>query len=290
MNRFFLMCFITLSANAYSQKGFYIRPLIDSKKWYANREQSFSVTTAQGFVVDIKSENVFTNSGADIGLCFGYRTKRHFFETGISQNRTCTGIRYRIFNQFPNNPTIPTGTIEYYGGYYVADEYGSFSWAKIPIRMGIRVFGSDSVLSGRKLRWEGFWYFGLDYLFGTRLTNGSSDGNIFTIDEQGHQISVYMEYKTTNTLKHSLLGNTGFMIKTFTKKGRSLLNISLDFSQSLQPNRIIDQTTITIANYDGKSYSHNMKSRGSNFTLTLSTDLYPKNWFRKRQQLAEFRK
>jgi hypothetical protein len=282
MCRFFLIYFITLSANVYSQKGFYLRPLVESKKWYANREQSFSVTTAQGFVVDIKSENLFTNSGADIGLCFGYRTKRHFFETGISQARTCTGIKYRIFNQFTNQNILSATPKEYFGGYYVSDESGSFSWAKIPVRMGVKIFGSDSVLSGRKLHWEGFWYFGFDYLFGTRLTNGSNDENRYTIDDQGHEISVYTEYKTTNTLKRTLLGNTGFMIKTYTKKGHSLLNISLDFAQSLQPNRIIDQTKIVVANYDGRSYSHNIKSSGSSLTLTLSTELYPKNWSKKK--------
>lgn len=282
------MCFISLSANVYSQKGFYIRPTVQAKKWFINREQSFKITTAQGYVVNIKSDNFSTDEGFDLGLCLGYRAKRYFFESGISRDLTGVGMSYQILSQYENNFT-PSANANKYFTYYVSTASGSFTWLKIPFRMGLKLFGNDSIVAGRKLRWEGFWYGGIDYLFQYGLSTRQITGHSFIIDEQDHELNVYYDIGGEIELVRTWLVNTGFMIKTHTKKGRPFLNLSIDFSQSLRPKTIVDQAKITVVNYDGMSYSSIIKARGSSFTITLSKDLYTKNWFKKKQQLQQYK-
>lgn len=286
MNKIILMCFITLSANVYSQTGFYLRPTIQTKKWYLNREQSFRVTTAQGFVVNLKSDNFGGDAGADLGFCLGYRNKRYFFESGLSQDRTGVGISYRILDQFLIYTT--SGSKEFIVN-DVIESGGKFTWLKIPVRMGVKLFGNDSITAGRNLRWEGFWYGGIDFLFQYGLTTRMITGHSFFIDEQNHVLSVYYDVGGETKLSRTCLVNTGFMIKTHTKKGRPFLNFSIDFSQSLRPKTIVDQTKIIVVNYDGMSYSSIIKARGSSFTITISKDIYTKNWFKKKQQLEQYK-
>lgn len=286
MNKIILICFITLSANVYSQKGFYLRPTIQTKKWYINREQSFRVTTAQGFVVDIKSDNFGGDAGADLGLCIGYRTKRYFFESGLSQDRTGVGMSYQVITQDANSPIFSSK--EYFVN-NVIEFGGKFTWLKLPFRTGVKIFGSDSIIEGRKLLWEGFWYGGIDCLFQYGLSTRQITGRSFIIDEQNHEFSVYYDIGGETKLSRTYLFNSGFMIKTYTKKGRPFLNFSIDFSQSLKPKTIVDDAKIIVVNYDGMSYSSIIKARGSCLTITFSKDIYTKNWFKKKQQLQQYK-
>ena len=256
---------ITLSANTYSQKGLYFHPTIESKKWYPNRNNSFSVTTPQGIVVNVKSMNLSTVSGADIGLLIGYRTKNYFFETGISQDGTLQG--FSILN--------PNSLNNLHSAWGYSSIGGNSNFTKFPFRMGVKLFGGDSMYSERKLRWQGFLYGGLDYLF-TRGVAESASETEFTVDTAGHSIVIFRVNELDLKHRHALFANMGFMIKTYTKKGRTFLNISLDYRQTLQPNNILDITKVVIQNYDGHTYSSVMKTRGSCFTLTLSTDIYLK--------------
>ncbi len=255
----------------YSQKGFYLHPTIESKKWFPNRNHSFSITTPQGIVVNVKSMNLSTVSGADIGLLIGYRTKNYFFETGISQDRVQQG--FSALNPYSVNNLNGTPT-----GY--SSIGGSANFIKYPFRMGVKLFGSDSMYTERKLRWQGFLYGGVDYLF-TRGVAESAWGTDFVVDTAENTIGIVTFDELDLKHRHALFANMGFTIKTYTKKGRTLLNISLDYRQTLQPNNILDITKVVIQNYDGHTYSSAFKTRGSCFTLTLSTDIYLK---RKRRQ------
>lgn len=288
MNKVILICFITLSANVYSQKGFYLRPLVQTKKWNINREQSIKVTTAQGFILDIKSDKFTGDAGADLGLCMGYSSNRYFFESGISQDRTGVGINYQILTQVEKFNTLTTNANNYFCN-KISITSGKFTWLKIPFRMGVKLFGNDSIMVGRKLRWEGFWYGGIDCLFQYGLSTRQITGHSFIIDEQNHELSVYYDIGGENKLSRTYLINSGFMIKTHTKKGRPFLNFSIDFSQSLKPKTIVDDAKIIVVNYDGMSYSSIVKARGSSLTITISKDIYTKNWFKKKQQLQQYK-
>jgi hypothetical protein len=249
----------------YSQKGFYLHPTFESKKLFLNRNNSFSVTTPQGIVLNVHSMNLSTVSGADIGLLIGYRTKNYFFETGISQDGTLQG--FTVLNPYSVN-NLENGSST---GYISIG--GNANFTKLPFRMGVKLFGGDTMYSERKLRWQGFLYGGLDYLF-TRGVAESVWGTEFIVDTAGHSIGIGTVNELDLKHRHALFANMGFMIKTYTKKGRTLLNISIDYKQTLQPNNILDITKVVIQNYDGHTYSSLMKTRGSCFTLTLSTDIY----------------
>jgi hypothetical protein len=258
----------------YSQKGFYLHPTIESKKWFTNRNNSFSVTTPQGIVLNVKSMNLSTLYGADIGLLIGYRTKNYFFETGISQDRVQQG--FSTINPYTVN------NLEYITITGSSSIFGNMNFTKFPFRMGVKLFGADTMYAERKLRWQGFLYGGFDYLF-TRGVAESAWGDEFIVDTAGHSIGIYAVDELDLKHRHALFANMGFMIKTYTKKGRTFLNISIDYKQTLQPNNILDITKVVIQNYDGHTYSSALKTRGSCFTLTLSTDIYLK---RKRKQYA----
>jgi hypothetical protein len=257
----------------YSQKGFYLHPTFESKKLFLNRNASFSVTTAQGIVVNVHSMNLSTMEGADIGLLIGYRTKNYFFETGISQDRMQQGFSVL-------NPNSLNNLHSAWGGY--SSIGGNANFTKFPFRMGVKLFGADTMYAERKLRWQGFLYGGVDYLF-TRGVAGSASDTEFIVDTAGHSIVISRVNELDLKHRHALFANMGFMIKTYTKKGRTFLNISIDYKQTLQPNNILDITKVVIQNYDGHTYSSALKTRGSCFTLTLSTDIYLK---RKRKQYA----
>ena len=254
--------------NVYSQKGFYLHPTIETKQCFTNRDKSYSITTQQGLVVNVKSFNMPTVGGADLGLLIGYRTKFFFFETGISQNGTLEGITMLnpYFGKDIKSP-LAAGKITLMSG--------SNSLNKLPFRIGFKVFGEDSIVAQRKLRWQGFVYGGIDYLYSTKPGIGASDiSNGFVIDAAQHYLSVDFVQDLDLKRRHALFGNVGFMIKTYTKKGRTFLNISLDYRQTLQPNNILDVNKVVIQNYDGSTYTSIFKTRGSCFTFTFSTDIY----------------
>jgi hypothetical protein len=290
MKNFFLLSFILiLSANVYSQKGFYFSPIIELNKWYANKDQSYKITTAQGYELRIKTNQFFFDFMADFGLHLGYRTKHYFLETGISIVNTGMGITYNIMSHYPSNSIFSNG-INQYRGADALEEGGSMTFAKIPFKVGIKVFGGDSLNISRKLRWQVFCFGGLEYLFQSHLNNGYIHSVSYNIDEQGHEITISFELLQYQKLRHTLLGNVGFMVKTYTKKGRTLLNLSLDFSQSLQPHYFVEKSKVEITNYDGTTYTTYIVTRGSSMNFSISTDIYPKNWFKKKQQMDEFKK
>jgi hypothetical protein len=270
--KYCVIIFITLSANVYSQKGFYIRPLVDSKKWYLNRDQSFSVTTPQGYNLHVKSNNYFTDAGADLGICFGYRTRRYFYEIGVSQGRT--GVGADVFGLSYDS------FLKSYSEANLYMENGKYLLLKIPLKMGVKVFGGDSLTTGRKLRWQGFLYGGLDFLF--QINGFSSDTTEITYisDIQGDAVNYYYISPDDIMKRKTILGNVGFMLKAYTKKRRNLFNVSVDFSQSLLLHNYFDENKIVIVNYDGTTYSHPLTSRGSSITFTISKDIYFKKQYK----------
>jgi hypothetical protein len=272
MKKQLILILLILSANVYSQKGFYLRPLVDVKKWYTNRDQSFAVTTPQGYTLHVKSNNIFSEAGASFGICLGYRTQRYFFEAGISQGTT--GIGANVYGL--SYDSIVKIYIE--EPLYIVT--GKFNLVKIPVKMGIKLFGGDSLTVGRKLRWQGFLYAGVDFLFQTHSWTDEVDGKTFISDAQGHEVNYNYVVPDDNQKRQTILGNAGFMIKAYTKKRRNLFNVSLDFSQSLLLHNYFEVNKIVITNYDGTTYSHPLTSRGSSITLTISKDIYFKKTYK----------
>ena len=79
------------------------------------------------------------------------------------------------------------------------------------------------------------------------------------------------------------------MLKGYNKKGRTIVNFSVHFSQGIKNVRTT-YTAFKITNYDGTVYKSYIGSKSSGLYFTLSTDLYPKNWFKKKEQLDYYKK
>ncbi len=278
MKNYIIIILTLLSVNMYSQKGFYLRPLIEHK-YHANGDLPYEVTTAQGYTIKVTPYRMYGGRWYDIGLYVGYRTKNYFFETGWSQDQGNQGVRLSASSSNPyDSSSFINAAIE---------DYMGMMFNKFPLRMGIKLFGKDSVSTGKTHRWQGFLFGGFDFLSRPPIPAEVGGGYTFITDKLGH--TVEYESQLGSNSRYGGLKTIGFMLKGYNKKGRSILNFSVHFSQGVKNS----QTTfmsVKFTNYDGTVYKSAVQSKSSGLYFSLSADLYPKNWFKKKEQLEYYRK
>jgi hypothetical protein len=277
MKKYFLISLTILSVNVYSQKGFYLRPLLENKI-NANGDIPYEVKTAQGYVVKVTPLRFYGEHWYDLGLYMGYRTKKYFFETGWSPDGGNEGIRLSASTLNPLDSSFYN---------FTEKETMGASFNKFPLRIGVKIFGKDTVLAGKTLRWQGFLYGGLDVLTRPPINAEVGGGDVFVIDKLGH--TVEYESRLRSNQRYTQLRTIGFMLKGYNKKGRSVVNFSVHFSQGLR-SLYTTYMEIKFTNYDGTIYKSFVSSKSSGLYFSLSKDIYPKNWFKKKEQLEYYRK
>ena len=161
------------------------------------------------------------------------------------------------------------------------------AYSKIPLRMGIKLFGKDSVSTGKTHRWQSFLFGGFDLLIRPSIPAETGGSNTFVTDKLGH--TVKYESQLGSDIRYGGLYTIGFMLKGYNKKGRSILNFSVHFSQGTRYGQT-SYMNIKFTNYDGTVYRSAVISKSSGLYFSLSTDIYPKNWFKKKDQLEYYRK
>ena len=267
---------IILSANTYSQKGFYLHPIIENK-FHINPGHSYDVTTLQGYTIHVSPLNFYNYfKGFDIGIHIGYRTKNFFFETGWSSDQANAGARITAAGSlvdsihFINEITTSMGIV----------------YNKYPFRIGIKLFGRDSITIGRSVRWQGFLYGGIDFLRrpGSGVVQG--DGYDFIINSKQEYVRFETISENTNETR-SVLNTMGFILKAYNKKGRNILSLGLHFSRG--HNHILAYNSMKFTNYDGIIYyGLGLVSKGSGLYITFSKDIYPINFFKKNKTTSKF--
>ena len=272
-----VLLFSILSANSFSQKGFYLRPQLE-RKWHANPGHEYEVTTAQGFTVKVDPLNLYTGNGFDIGIHTGYISKNLFFEVGISQDGSNAGVRL-IATSYSKNSNV----------YYLDDVYDNMGLAfiKYPLRVGIKLFGKEPIPfnSDKMIRWQGFLQGGVDFL--KRQGRGGSvyglTGWSHTFIPQEGDTLLYESFIASN-VSNSYLLTLGFMLKGYNKKGRNVITFGIHYSQGKRRG----QTTfndITFTNYvDKKVYRSYVQSNCSGIYFNISKDIYPLNIFKKNKK------
>jgi hypothetical protein len=277
MRKYFCFISICLSVNLYSQKGFYLRPIVEHKV-HVNNDHPYDVTTAQGYTIRVTPINFYTSQGFDIGFYAGYRAKNCFFETGWSQDQGNQGVRLtattfeRYDNSFHKTEIV----------YSVGMEYN-----KYPFKIGLKLFGKDSISANKKLRWQCFLYGGIDLLTRPPIPAENGSGYVFITNKYGD--SVIYESQLGSNIRWGRLNTIGLMLKAYNRKGRTVLNLSVHYSQGAR-NQQITFTSLKFTNYDGTVYKSWVGSKGSGLYFSVSTDIYPMNFFKKKQKQADYHK
>ena len=258
----FLVCI-----QAYAQKGFYVRPVLEHK-FNSNSGTSFNLITPQDYILKVEPINFYAQKGLDIGFYFGYRTKNFFFETGWAQDKGNQGVRVSGLTYYAEDSTFYQTELTYTTG---------ISYNKIPVKIGVKLFGGDSITNGKNWNWQGFAYVGLDFL-------SRQPGTI-----KGEQSFNFITSKNSDTLKYnaqlgaqgksSYMSTIGFMLKATNKKGLTL-NLSVHYSQGSALS-YTSYTGLTFTNHDGTVYKSFVGSRSSGLYFSISTDIYPVHLFKK---------
>lgn len=272
MRIYFLYTLLFLgSVNTYSQKGIYFKPLIENTV-VTNQGNPYDITTQQGYTLHIRPLNCYYLKGwHDIGLHLGYRTKKVFAEIGVSSSGSNSGFVATGMNYLPN------------GNGYI-DESTSrtgIMYTKYPLRMGVRLFGNDSLRKGNKKRWECFLYGGIDLL--KRPGNGVMDISGMEYIINTNQDTVVLLRKSEVGAAKSYLATIGIMLKGYNKRNRNIFNISIHYSQG---HDVMSWLSMKFINYDGTVYwGKPIKTKGSGLFINISKDIYPSNIFRKKLKI-----
>jgi hypothetical protein len=206
-----------------------------------------------------------------LGLQMGYRKKNWFFETGWTQDKFAAGlvVTANIYN---------TSQQKYETKHY--KEYSGGDYNKVPIRLGIRLWGNDTVSSYKKWRWQGFIIGSFDLFF--RKPIEKTQKEVFNTNTQNQAVDFYFYPKEIYSffIKKSI----GFILKGYTKNGRNI-NFSINgFISRIQGNSSPTSDIIIIGfnNFDGKGYNTYYRSYGSGIYFGISTDMFPKDWRKKK--------
>ena len=267
-NIFFIFIFIYFSG--YSQRGFYIRPSLDYKL-DINSNLAFSITTPQGFTMQTKPRNFTAEPLPFLGLQIGFRKKNWYFETGCTQDKFAAGL-------------VVTATIynasqqKYETKHYT--EYSGGDYNKVPIRLGIRLWGKDTVASYKKWRWQGFITGSLDLYF--RKPINKTQNEVFNTNPQNQAVDFY--FYSEDIYYFFIKKSIGFVLKGYTKNGRNI-NFSINgFISRIQADKtpVSAVNIIGFNNFDGKKYGTYYRSYGSGIYFGISTDIFPKDWRKKK--------
>jgi|ERR1051326_1239413 hypothetical protein len=270
MKNSFLSLLIFITANIYSQTGFYLQPTIEHK-WHINSTTPYDITTQQGYVMKIEPINFYDFGLSDFnyGLLCGYQTKKLFFETGWTGDQL--GIDFNIIG----TACSPFDTTYYV---YKSEIKSGALFNKYPFRFGLKLLGKDSVPIGKKMRWQCFLYGGIDYLRvqGTGQFGSSSWGVIIN---PNHDAIQFEDYESTNFYRGEILKTIGFIFKSYNKKGKNIINFSIHYSHG---NREMYYSIPKFTNYDQVVYMGlPVFSKGSGLYINVSKDIYPLNIYRK---------
>lgn len=254
---------IILSVNVYSQKGFYLHPLIENKS-HVNVGYFSEVVTIKGDKFQVRPVNFYNDlNRIGFGLHAGYHTKKMFFEIGWVSDYSATTTRV-VGKCMANDST------------YFLDQVKntiSIPLNKFPIRVGTRVVGKDSVNPDKHVKWQCFLYAGVDLLRpSSNIKKQEFTHDFMIIPNQ------YARYE--NTYK-AIFGNRAYSItlgtqlKAYNKKGRNIINLGIHYSLGT---RLVLFNPVHLINYDGASYwTSGIRSKASGLYISISKDIYPKN-------------
>ena len=270
MKHYFFTFFILFSLHVNSQPGFYFHPSIEYK-FDTNDNLGFDITTPQNYTIHVKARNFTAEQLPFLGLEIGYHRKNWFFESGWVQDKFACGITLKATVYDMNKH-------EYYTKQrkdYIGDRIN-----KIPFRLGIRLFGKDTIQTGKKMRYQAFIFGCLDVIIPVHSGNAINDN--FIINPQGNAVNYYSS--PSDFAFVSLKKTIGFILKTYTSKGRNI-NYSISYLGSSNGDWFFTRfagSALIFTNYDKTTYNAVMISRGSGFYFGISTDLYFKNIFKKK--------
>jgi hypothetical protein len=268
MKKYSCILFFFLTVNLYAQVGFYVRPVIEHK-FHANSGTSYNVITPQGYTLKVEPINFYPLRGLDIGLYLGYRTKNFFFETGWSQDQGSHGVRISGMSYSVSDSSFYLSDVIYKTG---------VAYNKIPLKIGVKLFGKDSVTSGQNWNLQGFVYGGIDFLI--RQPALPHDGTDYYFITDKNLDTIKGNARLGTQLKWGYLNTIGFMLKIQNRKGY-VLNLSVHYSQGSSYNQT-SYSSLTFTNYDGTTYKSFISSRSSGLYLSISTDIYPLQLVKKK--------
>lgn len=269
MKNYILVIICFLSIEMLAQKGFYVRPIVEHK-FHINDGTNFNITTPQGYVLKVEPINFYPQKGFDIGLYIGYRTKNFFFETGWSQDQGNQGVRVSGLSYNAPDSSFYHTELTYKTG---------IAYNKIPVKIGAKIFGKDSIAAEKNWGLQGFVYGGLDFL--SRQPGELTGGSAYDFITNSNMDTLKYQAKIGTQMKWAYMSSVGFMLKAYNKKGITI-NLSVHYSQGVQYN-YTSYTGLTFTNHDGTVYKSYVSSRSSGLYFSISTDIYPIQLFRSNQ-------
>jgi hypothetical protein len=277
MKQFSVFFCILFSSSLFSQTGFYLHPSIEYK-FDINTNFQINITTIQNYTIHLTPKNITPETIVFAGFQIGYRGKNTFFETGWGQDKFSSGITISA-------TAYDLDKHKYYTK--VRKDYGGATFNKIPLRFGIRLFGNDSVATNKKNKWQAFMFGSLDVFI--PVSSDKEKKDVFITNQQGDAINY--QFKSFSMLGIALKTTIGLMLKRKMIKGRNI-NFSLSYLPSYNAGIFSSGTgnTLIFTNYDKTKYLLGNFSDGAGFYLGISSDLFIKNWFHKKQNVAYYKK
>jgi hypothetical protein len=264
MKKITILFLTILYTHLYAQTGFYIHPELNYKLDF-NHNGPITIKTNQGFVIEQAPNNFTSERTVFFGAMIGYRRKFWYVESGCIQDKWASGV------------TLSANVYDASTQLYKKQEnifYGGQSFYKIPLRLGIKLWGNDSIKTGNNWRWQYFLELSINEDI---RSNSMATGNAaFIINPNGDALTASY-YSWSNTQQTKAIG---IIMKGSNKKGRNL-NVSLTYGFSNAGKIFIPPAPaynfITFTNYDKTTYNTYTQSYGAGIYLGVSTDLYLKN-------------
>jgi hypothetical protein len=263
MKKTFVLLLSIVCTLVYGQTGFYFHPELNYK-FDINNNGPVAIRTTQGFVINQTPNNFTAERTLFIGAMLGYRSKFWYLESGCIQDKWASGITFSAKVYDANAQQYKTQKTTFYGGQ---------SFYKIPLRLGIKLWGADTVIINKKWRWQGF----LELSINQFILGGSTDSKnaTFIVNPSGDVLTA--NYYSSSTMQQTKA--VGLLLKAYNKKGRNI-NFSLNYNLSNEGNIFHTPSPagniITLANYDKALYRSFAFSYGSGIYLGISTDIYLK--------------
>ncbi len=248
----------------YSQ-GWYVRPSIEYKINTSNNYLPDLVTN-EGYIIQVRPLNVTAQKAPFLGLYVGYRKKNCFFETGLVQDYFATGIIFQGYDYNIQTNEYEQKRIRYYGGFKIN---------RVPLHLGIRLWGSDTLKTGRKYSTVFFLNGGIDVFFYTPHKYDYYT-NQFITDSLGNTLSLSVYNDSGEQTGRFWKKNIGFSLKVNTAKRNIYFSLNYSFWTGLKgyinpPGSTY--TNITFIDQKGTTYSNFLAANGSGLYFSVSTNI-----------------
>jgi hypothetical protein len=193
----------------------------------------------------------------------GYDNKNWFFELGTAPDESSSGVRVNVMGYRAGEQRYVREEITIKQGIY----FNNYS-----AKAGVKIFGRDSVLHNKLLRWNWYLCGGIDLLHGAKVPLETIITKDFVLNEQGDYLTYYSHIG--RALRWGFLYTFGTSLRGYNKKGNNIFTMNIYYGYGAINRGRLSYHTNEIINFDGTRYYSSYSAGGEGVVISITKNIY----------------